>query len=208
MTAGTPAGDEFPEGIVVPVDPGAFPGGRARRPPGPSALRCRPPRADLRPGPRPREGASRSRLARSTASPRFLGAVVARAPEIQAALAADRAEEGTLLGYLMEEVRWGARDLGLPGAPLDLTPLLEGLLGRRAVSAPELSVVIPAFNEERRLPATLESVVEYLRPRGTLVRGAGGRRRIHGRDGRDRGGLGRAPSTSCAGKRTAARATP
>ena len=35
------------------------------------------------------------------------------------------------------------------------------------MSAPELSVVIPAFNEERRLPATLKSVVEYLRPRGT-----------------------------------------
>jgi hypothetical protein len=62
----------------------------------------------------------------------FLDGVAARKPEILAALAADRAEEGTLLGYLMEEVRWGARDLGLPGAPLDLTPVLEGLLGGRA----------------------------------------------------------------------------
>lgn len=35
------------------------------------------------------------------------------------------------------------------------------------MSGPELSVVIPAFNEERRLPATLKSVVEYLSPRGT-----------------------------------------
>ena len=32
----------------------------------------------------------------------------------------------------MEEVRWGARDLGLPGAPLDLRPLLEGLRRGRA----------------------------------------------------------------------------
>lgn len=31
---------------------------------------------------------------------------------------------------------------------------------------PWLSVVIPAFNEERRLPATLEAVLDYLRPRG------------------------------------------
>jgi dolichyl-phosphate beta-glucosyltransferase len=35
------------------------------------------------------------------------------------------------------------------------------------VSAPALSVVIPAFNEERRLPGTLGSVVDFLRPRGT-----------------------------------------
>jgi glycosyltransferase involved in cell wall biosynthesis len=34
------------------------------------------------------------------------------------------------------------------------------------VSTPELSVVIPAFNEERRLPGTLKSVVEFLRHRG------------------------------------------
>ena len=35
------------------------------------------------------------------------------------------------------------------------------------MSAPVLSVVIPAYNEERRLPGTLRSVVEHLRPRGT-----------------------------------------
>ena len=35
------------------------------------------------------------------------------------------------------------------------------------MTAPALSVVIPAYNEERRLPGTLRSVVEYLRPRGT-----------------------------------------
>ena len=35
------------------------------------------------------------------------------------------------------------------------------------MSTPALSVVIPAYNEERRLPGTLRSVVEHLRPRGT-----------------------------------------
>ena len=35
------------------------------------------------------------------------------------------------------------------------------------MSTPALSVVIPAYNEERRLPGTLKSVIEYLRPRGT-----------------------------------------
>jgi dolichyl-phosphate beta-glucosyltransferase len=34
------------------------------------------------------------------------------------------------------------------------------------VSTPRLSVVIPAFNEARRLPRTLESVCSYLRQRG------------------------------------------
>src|SRR5207245_9990282 len=36
----------------------------------------------------------------------------------------------------------------------------------RGGSRPWLSVVIPAFNEERRLPTTLERVLDYLRPRG------------------------------------------
>jgi dolichyl-phosphate beta-glucosyltransferase len=38
-------------------------------------------------------------------------------------------------------------------------------MGTQDVSAPQLSVVIPAMNEERRLPRTLRSVVAYLRGR-------------------------------------------
>lgn len=30
-------------------------------------------------------------------------------------------------------------------------------------TAPELSIVIPAFNEELRLPASLEKIAEYIR---------------------------------------------
>ena len=46
------------------------------------------------------------------------------------AFAADRAEEDTVLGWALEEVRWGARDLGLVGLPLGLEPLVGPLLGR------------------------------------------------------------------------------
>ena len=40
----------------------------------------------------------------------------------------DRAAEGTLLGYLTEEVRWGARDLGLTGVHLGLDVVLRDLV--------------------------------------------------------------------------------
>lgn len=129
VTAGTPATEEFPEGVVISVDPG--PGQEAEL----LALLDRllsdlPLRARI------------GRLARTHVSEhhrledtvdrlsRFLEEVAARKAEILGALAADRACEGTLLGYLFEEVRWGARDLGLPGVPLGLEPILRGLLGR------------------------------------------------------------------------------
>lgn len=38
-------------------------------------------------------------------------------------------------------------------------------MGAQDVAAPQLSIVIPAMNEERRLPRTLHRVVEYLRGR-------------------------------------------
>jgi len=38
-------------------------------------------------------------------------------------------------------------------------------MGAHDVTAPQLSIVIPAMNEERRLPRTLHRVVEYLRTR-------------------------------------------
>ena len=45
----------------------------------------------------------------------------------RAALQADRTDEGGLLGYYMEEIRWGARDLGLVDVRLGLEGLLEPL---------------------------------------------------------------------------------
>lgn len=131
VTAGTPACDEFPEGVVVPVDPG---------PTEEDELTALLDRLLSDAGLRDRIAA----LARAhmrehhdlahtvDALGLFLEEVLARKAELLSGLAADRAEEGTLLGYLIEEVRWGARDLGLPGAPLDLAPLLKGLLGEHA----------------------------------------------------------------------------
>jgi hypothetical protein len=57
----------------------------------------------------------------------FLREVEARKDEALAALQADRADEGGLLGYFMEEVRWGARDLGLADVRLGLEGLLAPL---------------------------------------------------------------------------------
>jgi hypothetical protein len=38
-----------------------------------------------------------------------------------------RATEGTLAGYLLEEVRWAAQELGLSDVPPDVEPLLTDL---------------------------------------------------------------------------------
>ena len=62
----------------------------------------------------------------------FLREVEAGTARTLAALRADRADEGGLLGYFMEEVRGGARDLGLA----DLRLGLEGLLAPLARGAP------------------------------------------------------------------------
>jgi hypothetical protein len=53
--------------------------------------------------------------------------VLRTAPEALRAFAADRAEEGTTLAWALEEVRGGARDLGLVGLPLGLEPLVAPL---------------------------------------------------------------------------------
>jgi hypothetical protein len=57
----------------------------------------------------------------------FLHAVDAGQEQALAALQADRTDEGGLLGYYMEEIRWGARDLGLVDVRLGLEGLLEPL---------------------------------------------------------------------------------
>jgi hypothetical protein len=57
----------------------------------------------------------------------FLRAVEAGKAEALRGLEADRAEAGGLLGYFMEEVGWGARDLGLVSLRLGLEGLLAPL---------------------------------------------------------------------------------
>ena len=69
------------------------------------------------------------------------------------------------------------------------------------MSRPRLSVVIPAFNEARRLPATLARVLRTS-TRAARPPGAGGRRRLERRD------RGRRARRAAAGRGTAPRAEP
>lgn len=129
VTAGTPASDEFPEGVVVPVDPG-----RGER----AALEATLLRLL---GDAPLRGRI-SRLARAHALRHhglaevtgrlaaFLEQVAARRDELLARERAGREEEGSLLELLVDEVRWTAQDLGLPGAAGDVRPLLAELVRR------------------------------------------------------------------------------
>jgi glycosyltransferase involved in cell wall biosynthesis len=130
VTDGTPAAEEFPPGLVVPVSPGpseedelvALADHLLRAP----ALRAR------------IEALARQhaqeRLTVATEADRlagFLGEVAARAGALREAVEATRAEGEGLLGFLSEEVRWAARDLGLGALDLSLRPLLEPLSGGR-----------------------------------------------------------------------------
>jgi hypothetical protein len=125
VSAGTPAEEEFPEGAVVPVDPGPSEEAEIE-----ALLRL------LLGDPSLRQAIGR--LAREHVEshpPRLLAdrlaaflAGVERGKEAALrALDEDRATEGSRLGFLMEEVRWAARDLGLAGARLGLEPLLAPL---------------------------------------------------------------------------------
>jgi glycosyltransferase involved in cell wall biosynthesis len=126
VTAGTPAALEFPDGVVVPVDP--WPSEERQL----SALL-----AHLVANPPLRK--SIGQLARAHALehldlPRSIDTLVAFLGEVatgkQARLSAirrDSAPEGSLLADLLEEVRWAARDLGLSGVHLGLEEVLGGL---------------------------------------------------------------------------------
>jgi glycosyltransferase involved in cell wall biosynthesis len=123
VTGGTPASEEFPEGVVVPVDPGPHEEAELE------ALLDH-----LLADPHLREAIGRLArahvlrhhgLAASVATlAAFLGEVQAAKPAILEALAADRPREG-LAGFLMEEVRAAARELGLPGVRVGLQGLAE-----------------------------------------------------------------------------------
>jgi len=128
VTGGTPASEEFPEGVVVPIDPGryeeadldAFLGALL----GDRGLRDR-----IGAEARAHVGTHHTIEAEAQRLLSFLEEVLLRKESLSRALAADRIPEGTLLGYLMEEVRTGARELGLPGLRLGLEPLLSVLVG-------------------------------------------------------------------------------
>jgi glycosyltransferase involved in cell wall biosynthesis len=128
VTAGTPAADEFPEGIVVPVDPGPHEEAELQ-----ALLEALLGSAGLR--------EDLSRAAREHVRRRhdlaatvdqlmaFLEGVLEGKDRTLAVLRAERAREGSLLAHALEEVRWAARDVGLGGAPQGVAAVLQELLG-------------------------------------------------------------------------------
>jgi glycosyltransferase involved in cell wall biosynthesis len=130
VTAGTPSAEEFPEPIVIPVDPG---------PSGEDELAALLDRllgdAGLRQsiGRLARDHVLRHHGLRETVERLvgFLARVIEAKDQILATIEAEGAPEGSLLRHLEEEVRWGARDLGLVGIPLGLDPLLTELVRER-----------------------------------------------------------------------------
>jgi glycosyltransferase involved in cell wall biosynthesis len=129
VTAGTPAGLELPEGVVVPVTPGP---GEAdellallRHLLGDDALRDRI-------GTLAREYvAERHGLAQTAAHlAGFLQEVAGRQAELERGLERE-ADPGTLAAFFREEVRWAARDLGLSSVGIGGGDSFFGLGSRR-----------------------------------------------------------------------------
>ena len=131
MTAGTPAAEEFPDGVVVPVCPGPTEEAELRE-----LLRelLRDPSLRDSLGRLAREHVLRHHDLGSTARrlASFVEDVSTQAEAIRQHLAEDSADEGSLLGYLIEEVRWGSREVGLHGAHLGLRSLLAELVEGRS----------------------------------------------------------------------------
>jgi hypothetical protein len=131
VTAGTPAAEEFPEGILVPVDPGAHEGAQLEallaRLLADAALRGTLGRLARRHLLEHHAlAASASRLAA------FLEEVQAQKPTLLARLREERADEGTRLGAFVEEARRAARELGLLSVRLGLRPLFAEIARERA----------------------------------------------------------------------------
>jgi glycosyltransferase involved in cell wall biosynthesis len=127
VTAGSPFAEDFPEGMVVPVDPG--PHEEAELVALLEALVASP---DLRErvARAARDHVRRHHDLRATVERLldFLREVLAARDRTVAALSAESAREGSLLAYALEEVRWAARDLGLAGAPPGVGAALQDLL--------------------------------------------------------------------------------
>ena len=130
VTAGSPSADEFPEGLVVPVDPGAvevdeltaFLGALIKDAPLREAIG--------------RLAGAHVREHHDLASTigrllLFLSDVAARKRELEALVETQRLSDGSLVAYLSDEVRWAALDLGLGGIPAGCERLFAELSGDR-----------------------------------------------------------------------------
>jgi glycosyltransferase involved in cell wall biosynthesis len=126
VTAGTPVADEFPEGVVVPVGPGPRQEDELVATLG--HLLARPALRETIGGlARAHVLAHHDLAATARALVSFLEGVHRGRAALLAAVAQEDAAAGGLLGYFTEEVRAGARDLGLVGVPLGLDALLGDL---------------------------------------------------------------------------------
>lgn len=131
VTAGTPGAEEFPEGVVVPVDPGpaesaeleALLGHLLRNPALCEAI-----------GRLAREHVVRENSLSGEVSRllSFLKDVTERKPALLGAVALLRVPEADLPGLLLDEIRFGALDLGLPGVPSGVEGIVRSLAGRDA----------------------------------------------------------------------------
>ena len=126
VTAGTPAAEEFPEGVVAAVDPGAA------EPYELEALLAHllahPERADAMgraAGAYVREHHDLERTARTLVG--FLQEVEAHADGARRERLAERDADRGRLGYYLDEVRPGARELGLTAGALAIDALLSEL---------------------------------------------------------------------------------
>ncbi len=130
VTAGTPGADEFPPGLVVPIDPGRHEVGEL------SALLDY---LAAHPAARDSLGGAAAEFVRrehdlqatATALHRFLDRVAERRRELLAGVVEEDEALPPLLRFLSEEVRWAARDLKLLGYPLGLRGVLEELVANR-----------------------------------------------------------------------------
>jgi len=127
VSAGTGAASDLPEGVAVRVSPGPSEAAELEA----LLLRLvRDPRLRERVGALARAHADARRdpapAARTLLS--LAGDVERSSGEGLRAFAARRAGEGTLLASALEEVRWGARSLGLSDLPPGIEPLVAPLL--------------------------------------------------------------------------------
>ena len=126
VTAGTPAADEFPEGVVVPVAPGPHEEDALFAMIG--HLLASPPLRETIGGlarAHVREHHGLEAVTRDLAG--FLEDVHQHKAALAAAVAEADVSDDSLLAYFTEEVRAGARDLGLLAVPLGLEAILADL---------------------------------------------------------------------------------
>jgi len=134
VTSGTAACDDFPAGVVVPIDPGAH---------AEETLVRHLTRLIEEPDLAARIGAEAKTYVEehcgiaSTAErlARFLQAVAAQDQELRRRVAEQRVADGSLLQYLLDELGLTAHDLGLADFPLDTVSLFRPLAGDRSDAA-------------------------------------------------------------------------